>query len=427
VGKKAKAHVYITLPVLAAMGIKDKIWGPKMEKSIFKDADVFEEEHQLFTKIKEREAEEDKILGLIKSFDDLNKSFRLFIQGTNGVGKTRLTTHICEEFREFWREKGKNIRYAYINCGDTKSEMQTLICIQHQATKYKTGKAPRYVLDNIAEYMSDGMHLLIVLDEIDKIKKTKYSDVSELIRSLVNLSVSGKPGKTSIIAISNNATFPETLDNKARQFLTENVLQLKPYNANQLEKILIDRVERGLEKGAISKDLVSLAASYAAKTNGQARYAINLIYNAALLTHKKKLSKITKEIIEEARQDTEIRIIENYIRGMVEHQVITLYAITQLLISGSRHDRSDSLPKDMLFSGEIYEAYEKICKSVLGQNPRSDRWFGEYLIDMELGGILKLSISGAGMRGNTTLVRLNTDVEKTRVICESMLGLSKVK
>jgi len=409
------------------MGIRDKIRGPKRGNKIFKDADVFEEEHQLYTKIKEREADEDKIISLMKNFDDLNKSFRLFIQGTNGVGKTRLTTHICNEFKEYWRENGRNIRYVYVNCGDTKSELQTLISIQQQVTKHKRGKAPRYVLNNLSDYMSHGVHLLIFLDEIDKVKNTKYSNVSELIRSLVNLSATGKPGKTSIIAISNLSSFPDTLDNKAHQFLTENIIQFNPYNANQLGKILSERVDAGLEKGVISKDLIILAASFAAKTNGQARYAINLIYNAARIAHERKQSNITKEMIEEAKMDTEFKLVENYIRGMPEHQIITLYAIVNLLKSEKPRRGRVDLPYGLLFSGEVYETYEKLCRNIANQKPRSMRWFGEYLRDMELGGVLKLSISGRGVRGNTTLVHLNLDVENTCSICRSQLGLSKGK
>jgi len=56
-------------------------------------------------------------------------------------------------------------------------------------------------------------------------------------------------------------------------------------------------------------------------------------------------------------------------------------------------------------------------------SPRTMRWFGEYLKELEMLGLVTLSISGSGVRGTTTLIRLGSSAQEIKKIVGSSLGL----
>jgi cell division control protein 6 len=95
------------------------------------------------------------------------------------------------------------------------------------------------------------------------------------------------------------------------------------------------------------------------------------------------------------------------------HQVV-LYAIAKLSLSGSKYSRLEGMDDSFLFSGEIYDEYEALCKK-LRKRPRSLRWYKEYLNDLEMLGLITTTPSSKGIRGHTTLIRLGhnpKDIEK---------------
>ena len=84
------------------------------------------------------------------------------------------------------------------------------------------------------------------------------------------------------------------------------------------------------------------------------------------------------------------------------------------------------MPSEILISGEVYEHYERICKH-LNRSPRTMRWFGEYLKELEMLGLLILSLSGRGIRGSTTLIRLGSNPSEVKKILDASLGTASAE
>jgi cell division control protein 6 len=106
-----------------------------------------------------------------------------------------------------------------------------------------------------------------------------------------------------------------------------------------------------------------------------------------------------------------------------EHQQIVLYAMADAVSKGSQYKRfSNDLPSDVLMSGEVYDFYERICGK-LNRKGRTMRWFREYLNDLEMLGLITLALSGKGVRGNTTLIRLGNPPDEIKDIVRHSLGL----
>ena len=67
--------------------------------------------------------------------------------------------------------------------------------------------------------------------------------------------------------------------------------------------------------------------------------------------------------------------------------------------------------ENVITSGLLYSYYRKLAPDY-GLTPVSDRWFREYLGELETYGIVSLHQSGKGMRGNTRIVELRVDPRK---------------
>jgi archaeal cell division control protein 6 len=393
------------------------------ENRIFTDEMVFSDSYEI-ERIPCRNAEENKLADLTGGFiQGKAPGFRVFIFGPNGVGKSAVVGYFLRVVGRFVGGKGSYFCPIRVNCRVTHTEMQVYSEIQGQLTGKYGAKRTNLVIKRIADELKKNAKVMVVLDEIDKLDETRESSISRLIENLVEINNQGQPGQLSLICISNRVTLPNKLSPKANRFLTESKIQFNPYNAQQMTKILKDRIKLGLKKGAISDAHTSLIAAYASQTNGDARYGIMLLKAAAKNAESENRLRIQKEDIIKAKIDVEEELIKSLIDGLPEHQHIVLYSIAKLTLTGSNYKRRRDIPKDTLFTGEVYDVYVSACK-VLNRNPRTQRWLSEYLKELESYGLITLTISGRGVMGTTTLIRSAVKTEDVYKITSNILGLA---
>ncbi len=378
------------------------------------------------------------------------KPNNLFIYGKTGTGKTSVVKRVAQAFEEVVSDKARNKKkvkshVSYMNCRlGYNSKYQVMIKILEDE-KFQSedilkspiegikngrlhGRSPTELYDRLKKVVeANALRLITVLDEVDMIK-----DVDDLIYMLTRINdeieevqINGqvKRGSVSIIGISNKYSFKNHLDPRTKSTLCEEELVFKPYNAKQLKTILVHRVKLGFKARSIAESNIGLIAAYAAQTNGDARYALKLLQTAGEIALSNKRKRVKRDDVRDAKTRVEEDIIFELITTLPEHQQITLYSIADRIIRGSQYKRLSEHPTDVLFSGEVYENYEKICKA-FNRNPRTMRWFGEYLKELEMLGLVTLSISGSGIRGNTTLIRLGSQPDYIKKIVENSLGLN---
>jgi archaeal cell division control protein 6 len=392
------------------------------KSTVFKNEIAFTEAYQV-ARIPQREAEEKHLTDLAGPFVRPSGSpFNLFIVGKSGVGKTCVTRYVCTALTQYCKELGVNFRPVEVTCRKYHTELKALSAIQGALTGSLKAKKKDLVLDRITDELRRGLKVLVILDEIDKLDETNESSTSRLIENIVDLSTQGTPGMVSLICISNRVTLPERLTPKAQRFITANTLNFHPYNAQQLTKILEDRASEGFNKGVISQNNIALCAAYAAQTNGDARYGIQLLHASGKIAEKKRRKRIEKEDIQTARSVVEKEITFETIANLPEHEIILVYALSVLMKGGSNYKQIKELSSGVVFAGELYESYEKICKN-LNEAPRTMRMIGNYLKELEQMGLISLSLSGSGFRGTTTLVRCGVKAEDLKRICEEVLRL----
>jgi len=334
----------------------------------------------------------------------------IFAYGKTGVGKTASIRHVIKKLEETKEKHNAAIDCVYINGRIINTKYQVLLkCAEYLAPDESfIGYPFSHLFGSMTKHVSErNANLIIILDELDKIK-----NLDDLVYTLTRANDELEKGHISFIGITNNATFKKVLDPRSRSTLCEEELVFSPYNAEQLEDILKQRVKKGYQKGVVNDSAVSLAAALAAQESGDARYALKMFLKAGELAELEDAKQITDTHVRKAQKGVENDIIIDIISSLPEHQKIVLYSIAKLTKNGGHYTRLDGIAEEkVLFSGEVYDKYIHLCGQ-LGRSSRSARWCREYINDLEMLGILTTTLSGKGVRGTTTLIRLAFPADK---------------
>lgn len=366
----------------------------------------------------DRDREISELMRCVAPALENRKPKNLFIYGKSGTGKTACTKKVAEKLSE----KGKNVLCAYMNCRIYDSRYKALQkCISEFKPDFaRTGYSFSVLYEKLLDWIegSDGeeaKQLIVILDEVDMVK-----DLDSLIYTLTRSNDDLRKGSISMIGISNNLNFTQRIDPRSKSSLCEEQLVFPPYNAEQLQEILLQRSKEAFNDGVVEKSAINLAGAVAAGENGDARYALSLLLRAGELAQSKKLKKISDLEVEESRKKADEDKANEVISSLPIHQQLILYAIASLQGDLAYKRLIEDNGEKLYFSGEVYERYSLLCKKA-GQEPRTSRWYREYINDLELLGLITTTGSGKGMRGHTTLIHLSYDSSRIKKILDKTL------
>lgn len=383
-------------------------------ESIFKDVSVLSP-HYVPDNLPFREQQIEEIMGVVSSALKGRKPRNLFVYGKTGTGKTCSVKHIMDNFNKV----AKKSSMIYLNCRIYNSRYRILqkLLKPFVPELEKAGFGLTFFYEKIIEIIKDGYQFIIVLDEIDMTK-----DLDDLIYTLTRVNDEVKNGGVTIIGISNKLSFKDALDPRSKSSLYETEMVFPPYTSEQLKKILEGRVDAGFSRGAVDSSALNLAAALTAQESGDARYALKLLFKAGEITEQTNKKKITDNEVEAARKKVDFDIAAETISTLPENHQILLRAIANLSLNGSKYARLDNMD-GFLFSGEVYEEYELVCKKIK-KRARSVRWYHEYLNDLEMLGLITTKMSSKGLRGHTTLIKIGHEAKDVLDIVEKNLRIN---
>jgi len=373
-------------------------------KSLFKDVTVLSP-HFVPKELPFRENQLREIMTVTSPALRAQKPRNLIIYGKTGTGKTCCMKRVMEDFEGASKDGRAGMRY--VNCRIYNSRYRIL-------QKVLKGKVPElekagfglpFLYGKLIGWASEGNQIIVVLDEIDMVK-----DLDELVYTLTRCNDEVKGGGVSMIGISNRLSFKDPLDPRSRSSLYETEMVFPPYTAEQLQKILSDRALSGFQEGALDSSAVNLAAAITSQESGDARYALKLLMKAGEMAEQAGKERVSDEDVEAARRKVELDLTIETMNTLPQMHQAVFYAIGALSSGGSRYARLEDRDSEYLFSGEVYEEYEKVCRK-LNKRPRSLRWYKEYLNDLEVLGLITTTPSGKGIRGQTTLIKMGPDSE----------------
>ncbi|MEM3364614.1 MAG: AAA family ATPase [Candidatus Micrarchaeia archaeon] len=386
-----------------------------MERSgVFKDMNMLSP-HYIPDVLPHREEEIETIMKTVAPALKNTKPKNMFLYGKTGTGKTCSTRLVMEKFNAM----NKNAIMRYMNCRIYDSRYKIIFKIVNDVCKEdaKMGYPLSKLYESMLEWVEqNNTHTIIVLDEIDMV-----DDVDDLVYTMTRINDELERGSVSIIGISNRLHFKEKLDPRSKSALYEKEIVFRPYNATQLYEILKQRAEGAFIKEGVEDAAIRLAAAVAARETGDARYAVKLLHKAGVIANENGDLKVTEKHVENARKSVDEDLVVEAITTLPQHEQIALYGISLLQLKGSAYKRLGEDGQDIFMSGEVYESYVKACKS-LSVTPRSARWFSEYLNDLDMLGLIALTSSGKGTRGQTRFIKLAYDPARIKAIVEKIFS-----
>jgi len=314
----------------------------------------------------------------------------IIIYGKTGTGKSLVSRCTVREAHRRAQSNGVALQYAYVDCSDYQTEAKASREVTRELRDHldadvdipKTGISASDYRDMAWDLLNehDIESFVVILDEIDKL------DDEELLRSLSRARESGKADThISAICISNKIAYRERLNERVASSLQENELVFHPYDANQLRQILEHRKD-AFRDDVLENGVIPRAAALAAQEHGDARKAVDVLYEAGRMAEKEGENTVTEGHIDEALQQAEISRFQELISGTPPH---VKYVLRALALLTEQHDQ------EAFRTPEIYEVYEKFAEQK-GSDPLSKDRVYRLLREQTFLGITESHHTGGG-------------------------------
>ncbi len=388
------------------------------KQSVFTDKDIISP-HHVPQRLPFREKQIDEITQGLVSVVNSAKPNNLFVYGKTGTGKTSTVKFVTDQLNEFVSLRNLPVYSTYINCRSHSSKYKVLLKAVRAffPSNDFLGYSASFVYEKLLDFASqNGAHIILILDEIDKVK-----DIDELVYLLSRGNDELQKGSITLIGISNNLMFKDKLDPRSKSSLCEREMVFSPYNATELKEILFDRCEKAFRPGSVTESAIGLAAAIAAQESGDARTAVMLLQRAGEIADRDQVLIVDETYVEKAKASVEEEIIFSMISTLPEQQQMVLYAISQMTMQrkGLRKVNGE-IEEGVLFSGEIFETYLDIAKK-FDLKPITSRWYRQYINELEMYGLILVTSSGKGIKGQTRLIKLGFDASRIKVALEKEL------
>ncbi len=346
----------------------------------------------------------------------------LFVYGRTGSGKTTCTKYVINEVNSI---PNSHARISYVNCRvyNTRFRVLNKIISDHMPTYARRGYGTVDLYEKLTNWIEEDSKILVVaLDEIDVVK-----DLDDLVYTLTRINSDIRAGGVTIIGISNRVSFKEELDPRSLSTLYESELVFSPYYSNELFAIIKERAKEGFKAGTVSDEVLHYIAASAAKEGGDARFLLKVLSKAGELADDSGATEVAMKEAEQAVKAAESDVVYDLIVSLPEHQKLVLYSIVLLAGSGGSYKKLTDGVDTYLFSGEVYNRYKSISEG-LHKSPKSERWYRNYISELEMQGLIMSFDSGKGIRGHTKLIKLLYPSKKTKMVLEKdIFGVDEAK
>ena len=345
-----------------------------------------------------RKDEIDKIASIISSALYGDKPSNIMIYGATGTGKTAVVSFIGKELKKIDPDEDR-CSFLYVNCEVVDTSYGILFNIASQFIKDINQKIPftGWSFEKLYEEFYKQIEMtsrvfVIVLDEVDHMISKKGDDI---FYHLAKVNEHLVKSKVSLIGISNNMKFMELLEPKARSRFGGESIIFQRYDKSQLEDILKKRVEGLFEEGVLDDSVIRYCATIAARNEGDARMAIDLLRIATDIAERNGDPKITDAHVKSAKSSMETDIIEEAVKSLAPQSKIVLLSIIKNTEAGNT----------VMITGDVYNVYkhlaERLQVSILTQRRITD-----FISELDMMGLINASIKSFGRLGRTKEIKM---------------------
>src|SRR3990172_6139117 len=236
------------------------------------------------------------------------KPSNVFIYGKTGSGKTLTVRYTAQQMMGIAQQKSIPVKVIYLNCklkklADTEYRIIAQLLRDYGKNIPPTGLPTDEVYHIFFNTIDkDKQILVLILDEIDQLIG-KAGD--ELLYNLTRINSELKNTQITLIGISNDLVFTDTLDPRVKSSLSEEELIFPPYNAEQIQHILQQRAQLAFNPGAVEEGVLEKCAAFAAREHGDARRALELLRVSGELAERQNEMKVAISHLDQAEDKIE--------------------------------------------------------------------------------------------------------------------------
>ncbi len=381
--------------------------GPKL----FKDREVLRHDY-LPEKLPHRE---DQIRTLGEAVAPVLREARssnIFIYGKSGTGKTAVTKYVMGHLESKAKEYGAQVKFCYVNCRMAGSEYRVFasLSLGLGLSVPFTGLSVGEVFDRFRGSLEQSRtYLIVALDEVDALVKDRGDG---LLYELTRVNETLSKSRVSIIGISNDLRLKEFLDPRVFSSLSEEEIVFRPYDANELRNILLDRSKISFQGGCLSDSALSICSALAAAEHGDARRALDLLRVAGEVAERHGAVVVTEEHVREAEKRIEHDRVLEAVKNLTLHSKLVLLSVY-------------TLGKASATTGEIYDVYKDFCGE-LGTGLLTQRRLGTLISELDAMGLLNAKVVSMGRYGRTKKIRLEVSRSLVKDVFGSDLRLARL-
>ncbi len=387
------------------------------KETLFQDKKVLQSTYTPET-IRHRTKQMEQIANVLAPALKLEKPSNLFLYGKTGTGKTLSIKYISNEMKEIAQKREIPLAFCYLNCklkrvADTEYRLIAQLARELGKSIPPTGLPTDEVYNLFLESVEHKNKILVlILDEIDHLVK-KAGD--EILYNLTRVNSELKTAQISLVGISNDFVFANTLDPRVKSSLSEEEILFPPYNALQIQDILKDRAKHAFKPNVLETGMIEKCAAYAAREHGDARRALELLRVAGELAEREGEKKVRIKHLDEAEEKIEKDRIQDVVATQPKQFQIILYAIMSLY----------SPRKEIIYTGDVYNLYKDICDRV-NLRPLTQRRVSDVIAELDMHGIINAKTISKGRYGRTREISVAVPVSTNpgiKKILEKEIGL----
>jgi archaeal cell division control protein 6 len=379
--------------------------------TIFRNRDVLRHDY-LPEKLPHRE-DQIKLLGAtVAPVLRAARCSNVFIYGKTGTGKTAVTKYVMSHLETKAKEYGSQVKFCYINCRMTGSSYRVFASLSQSLgiSVPFTGLSVGEVFDRFRNGLDANRIILIVaLDEVDALIKDRGDS---LLYELTRINETLQHSKVSIIGISNDLRLKEFLDPRVFSSLSEEEMVFRPYDANELRRILLERSAISFQEGSVSESALSICSALAAAEHGDARRALDLLRVAGEVAERQGAKVLTEDHVRDAEKRIELNRSVEAVKNLTLHSKLVLLSVYRL-------------SKPTATTGEIYDVYNALC-GALGAGLLTQRRLGTLVNELDAMGLLNARIVNMGRYGRTKKIRLEVGRTLLREVFSSDARLGRL-
>ena len=326
------------------------------------------------------------------------KPSNVFLYGRPGTGKTLVSKFVGSELEKISKNNNQNVKILYVNCKMKKSadtEYRLMAYLSGMLGKEVpfTGLPTDQIYKTFFGLLDENKQTaIIIIDEIDALVE-KTGD--EILYNLTRINQDLEKSKISLIGITNNLSFIETLDPRIKSSLGEEELIFPPYNALQLQDILSGRACMAFLPGTIEPGVIEKCAALAAQEHGDARRALDLLRVSGEIAERNADEKVTVKHVDIAQDKIDIDRVVEIVKTQPRQSQAILFSILELAEKNKE-----------IQSGDVFDSYQEICKKH-GLKILTTRRASDLIAELDLFGIINTKIISKGRYGRTRIITLS--------------------